>query len=159
MTSTAVPAVRLNPPPPALMRRINPLVRWVLRSRSLGGRVDRIALLEFTGRRTGRPYCVPAGLHVVDGVPVVFTSRPWRWNFAGGAPVTVVHRGRPRAGQGLLLDPDPQRLGAALRRALDDGASPFDLGLRVTRSCEPTADDLGRVGLSVIRLDLDPIAG
>jgi hypothetical protein len=80
------PNVRLHPPPPTLMRLLNPLVRRVLSSRHLGSRIDQMMLLEFTGRRSGRRIRVPVALHLIDGVPMAFTHRPWRLNFTGGAP-------------------------------------------------------------------------
>ncbi|EHI39332.1 LOW QUALITY PROTEIN: hypothetical protein OPAG_01921, partial [Rhodococcus opacus PD630] len=54
MSKTDTANVRLNPPPPQLMRLVNPLVRRVLTTRSLGRRIRRQGLIEFTGRRTGR---------------------------------------------------------------------------------------------------------
>src|ERR687889_701050 len=156
MTATATAKVRVSPPPRHLMRMINPLVRRILTARLLGSRITKIGLLRFTGRRTGRLLCVPAGLHLIDGVPVAFTCRTWRLNFAGGAPVTVIHRAQVRRGRGVLVDATPEQLGSALRQALDNGASPFDLGLKVARSYQPTVADLGTVNLSMIRFELDP---
>ena len=71
----------------------------MLSSRHLGGRIDQIMLLEFTGRRIR----VPVALHLIDGVPMAFTHRPWRLNFAGGAPATITHRGPCCHGRGVLL--------------------------------------------------------
>jgi hypothetical protein len=103
------PNVRLSPPPPTLMRLLNPLVRRVLSSRHLGGRIDQIMLLEFTGRRSGRRIRVPVALHLIDGVPMAFTHRPWRLNFAGGAPVTITHRGQSRHGVACCYRPPRSR--------------------------------------------------
>jgi hypothetical protein len=149
------PNVRLNPPPPALMRLLNPLVRRVLSSRHLGSRIDQIMLLEFTGRRSGRRIRVPVALHQIDGVPMAFTHRPWRLNFTDGAPVTVTHRGQVRHGRGVLLPATPEQVGSALRTALDSGTSPFVLGLKIARSHQPTTQDLASVGHSLIRFDLE----
>jgi hypothetical protein len=152
------PSVRLNPPPPALMRMINPVVRRVLSSPRLGKRIGAIMLLEFTGRRSRKVIRVPAALHMIDGVPVAFTHRSWRLNFTGGAPVTLTHRGQIRYGGGILLQSTPQQIGMALRAALDNGASPFVLGLKIARSHDPTIADLASVGLSIIQFDLDAAA-
>lgn len=70
------PNVRLSPPPPTLMRLLNPLVRRVLSSRHLGSRIDQIILLEFTGRRSGRRIRIPVALHLIDSVPMAFTTAP-----------------------------------------------------------------------------------
>jgi len=131
------PNVRLNPPPPTLMRLLNPLVHRVLSSRHLGSHIDRLMLLEFTGRRSGRRIRVPVALHLIDGVAMAFTHRPWRLNFTSGAPVTITHRGQVRQGRGVLLPATPEQVGSALQAALDSGTSPFVLGLKIARSRLP----------------------
>jgi hypothetical protein len=98
------------------MRLLNPLVRRVLSSRHLGSRIDQMMLLEFTGRRSGRRIRVPVALHLIDGVPMAFTHRPWRLNFTGGAPVTITHRGQVRQGRGVLLPATPEQVGSAYGR-------------------------------------------
>jgi hypothetical protein len=105
----------------------------------------------------GRRILVPVALHLIDGVPMAFTHRPWRLNFTGGAPVTITHRGRSRQGHGVLLPATPELVGSALRTALDSGTSPFVLGLKIARSHEPTTQDLASVGHSLIRFDLETV--
>ena len=91
--------VRLRPPPAAVLRVLNPMVRA-----SLGTPFWRLfpswmAVLEFSGRRSRRQLRVPVGLHDVHGTPTVFSERPWRLNFAGGTAVTVISRGNRRRGR------------------------------------------------------------
>jgi hypothetical protein len=143
--------VRLNPPPPALMRTVNPLVRRVLTTRLFAERIGRIALVELRGRRTGRLLRIPLALHDIEGVPTAFTSRRWRLNFTGGAEVRVIRRGQPHRGTGVLVAADPGQVGAALRRALDNGASPFDLGLKIEGRHHPSIAELDAAGLSMIQ--------
>lgn len=147
--------VRPNPPPPALMRKINPLIRALLRSPTFGPRLPALTLLEFTGHRSGRAIAVPVALHTIDGAPLAFTARTWRLNFTGGAPVTLTQHGRVRHGRGTLLPDDPDELGRALRQALDGGATPFLLGLKVDRRYQPTIADLAGTGLFRIRFTLE----
>jgi len=154
MTVTAT-RVRLAPPPPALMRMINPLVRRILTNPRLGRRIALKALLEFRGRRSGKKIRVPVCLHLIDGVPMVFTERPWRLNFTEPAPVTVTQQGRVRHGRALLLAATPQQIGTALRAALDNGATPFELGLKVSGSYDPTIADLATIARGLIRIDFD----
>lgn len=155
MTQTATTRVRLAPPPPALMRMINPLVRRILTDPRLGRRIALKALLEFTGRRSGNTIRVPVCLHTIDGVPTAFTERPWRFNFTEPAPVTVTQRGRVRHGRAVLLRATPLQVGTALRAALDNGASPFELGLKIRGSYEPNIADLSTITRGVIRIDFD----
>ncbi|MGW4648727.1 hypothetical protein [Kitasatospora sp. NPDC004289] len=69
------------------------------RMRELLSRADpgpvalHLALLHFTGRRSGRPYTVPAGVHRLGGALVVATGSGWRHNFAGGAAGELTWRG------------------------------------------------------------------
>lgn len=151
--TTTTPDVRLAPPPRALMRTINPLIRRVIAHPRLGRRVPLMAVLEFTGRRSGARLRVPVCLHSIDGVPMVFTPRSWRLNFTEPAPVAVTARGRVRHGRAVLLHPTPEERGAALRRALDNGATPFELGLKAARGHDITAGELSAIGLALIRID------
>jgi hypothetical protein len=143
--------VRLNPPPPAMMRIVNPLVRRVLTTPPLGRRIGRIALVELRGRRTGRRLRIPMILHDIDGVPTAFTCRRWRLNFTDGAEVAVTRRGRTRPATAVLVAARHGQVGTALRTALDDGASAFDLGLKIGKHGRPSAADLDTVGLSMIQ--------
>ncbi|MEU7024543.1 hypothetical protein ABZ990_28415 [Streptomyces sp. NPDC046203] len=89
---------------------------------------ERVGLLHFTGRRSGRPYTVPAGVHRLDGALVVATGSSWRHNFAGGADGELTWRGtRGRVRFGLVTDPERtargylelyERYGAAAERRL-----------------------------------------
>jgi len=112
-------------------------------------------LLEFTGRRSGKTLRVPVCLHTIDGVAMVFTERPWRLNFTDPAAVTVTQQGRVRHGQAVLLHATPQQVGSALRAALDNGASAFEVGLKVRRAYDPTVADLSTIARSLIRIDFD----
>ncbi|WP_328478283.1 hypothetical protein OHS71_08080 [Streptomyces sp. NBC_00377] len=103
----------------------------------------RVALLHFTGRRTGRAYTVPAGVHTLDGELVVATGSAWRLNFAGGADGALTWRGehRPvrfelvtdeaRVARGYLElyrryeDAAPRRLGIAVRGEGNPGLPEF----------------------------------
>jgi hypothetical protein len=152
-----VSKVRSSPPPPLLMRLINPVVRRFLTTRLLGGHIEALMLVEFTGRRTGRVIRLPMARHLIEGDVCAFTGRPWRLNFTGGAPVIVTHRGRARQGHASLLAATSEQVGAALRTALDNGSSPFVLGLKIPRGDVPTVADLARVQTSLIRFDLEPV--
>jgi hypothetical protein len=131
------------------------VVRRVLAVPSLARRLPRQGVLEFAGRRSGRTRRVPVCLHRIDGQTLVFTERPWRNNFRGGAAVTVTHRGRIHHARGVLLDATPAQAGAALLAALHAGATPFELGLRITRGYQPTAADLASIAPTLISIDFD----
>jgi hypothetical protein len=129
MMSDSHQLVRLAPPPAPVLRVVNPLMRRVLPS-PLGRLLGTMALIEFTGRRTGRRIRTPVSWHLVNGVAHTTTDLPWRWNFAGGAPVTVTYRGRAFTGRAVLLEMSPEQVADVLLAMLTNGDSPFTMGMR-----------------------------
>ncbi|MEV6674501.1 hypothetical protein [Streptomyces sp. NPDC051162] len=71
-------------------------MRDMLSRKDPGPVAEHLVLLHFTGRRTGRPYTVPAGVHQLGEGLVVATASPWRHNFAGGADGELTWRGERR---------------------------------------------------------------
>jgi hypothetical protein len=84
-------------------------------------------------------------------VPVVLTDAGWRHNFAGGAEVTVRHRGRSRSMIGTLVT-DPEAVAERLAAILTSGTSPRSLGLKVADGHVPTADDVRAVHRVAVEL-------
>ncbi|HEX6150739.1 hypothetical protein [Nocardioides sp.] len=147
------------PPPPAVLKGMNIVMRPLLSS-PLGRRIKGVMLLQFTGRRSGRTIKVPVNFHLVAGVPMAFTDAPWRHNFTGGAPVTVIHRGRRHATRGTLVSMTPGQMGEAVRKSLDTGGSAQRLGIKTAPGHVPTAADLAglgpALGTAVIKFDFKP---
>jgi hypothetical protein len=115
----------------------------------------RLAELRFSGRRSGRSYRVPVGLHDVGDGRAVFTSEVWRLNFRGGAPVTVRSRGRTFTATGTLVE-DPEEVARALQHALDSGSSATLLGIEIERGHRVTADDVRGLPRDMVRLSGGP---
>ncbi|MBT2493471.1 hypothetical protein J7E96_34215 [Streptomyces sp. ISL-96] len=64
-----------------------------------------LALLHFTGRRSGRAFTVPAGVHRIGGALYIASGSSWRHNFAAGADGEFTWRGqRTRARFELVTD-------------------------------------------------------
>jgi hypothetical protein len=111
------------------------------------------AILRFTGRKSGRPLQVELFLHPVDGGLAAFTDAPWRFNFRGGAPVTVVHGGRTMQGTGELVE-DQAVVAPRLASAIDRKGA-YNLGIAVEpKGSRPTVDELAGVGLGMVRVDV-----
>ena len=136
-------------PPAPVLAVLNPLMRLVLRTPA-GRAVPGLALLEFRGRRTGRRYRVPVGLHEVDGVSFVVTPARWRANFAGGAPAELRNRGRATPVVGTLVR-DPDAVAALIRRVIADGTDPRLIGLRMAADHVIVADDVAALDRCAIR--------
>ena len=136
-------------PPKAVGRLLNPVVRGLLCT-PLARRIDGLALLTFTGRRSGHRYRVPVGWHEAAGVPVVFTPSAWRVNFTDGWTVTVRHRGRSRQMIGRLVT-DPNDVARALNYVLDHGTSPRRVALDVATGHALTPADVTSVGRAMVQ--------
>lgn len=157
-TASSKPAVERVHPPDWLMRIVNPLVRRLIAGgRGRGG--DRLAVLELTGRRTGRTYAVPVGYHSIQGRGAVLTSSRWRHNFRGGAEAVLVRGGRRRPVRGELMD-EPAAVAELYDKLFDEigwRKAGRQLGVRVNVDRRPTRQELEdavrRSGLSVVWLD------
>lgn len=125
-------------PPLLLIRLMNPIMRTVLRT-PLGRVVRPFALLEFEGRRSGRHFRVPVGLHAIGDRVIVFTPAPWRANFAGGLAADVRFRGRVRSMVGTLVT-DPTAVANTLNELFESGTSPRNVGLVVEGGAVSAAD-------------------
>lgn len=156
------PAVERVHPPDAVIRRVNPVARWLLRSRFHGPVSKQLLVLRYRGRRSGRTYELPVGYHDIDGDCCLLTNSGWRVNFRGGAPVELVLRGEHRRAHATLVE-DPDTVAAVYQdmiAALGVKQAQRRLGIRVNVDRAPTREELvdaiQRSGLSIVRLDLDP---
>lgn len=142
----------------------NPLMRRMIASRFGGPLARNILLLEFRGRRTGKPFRTPVG-YVRDGDRIVIVTSPtYRWwkNVGGGAPVRVRVAEGWRTGHARVLLPDDPAY---------DGAVATQVGLRgpgMLRSFGVAVDDNGRLDpdaraaapsrAHIVEIALDPTA-
>jgi len=138
-------------PPLILVRVMNPIMRVVLRT-PLGRLVRPFALLEFTGRRSGRRFLVPVGWHEIDSRHVAITPAPWRVNFRDGIPVTVWFRAQRQDLIGVL-DDDTGRVAVALQSLADRRGSLRPVGVDIPPDHRVTAADVAAVDRAVIRFE------
>ena len=131
--------VRDARPSVKLTRVLNPILSCILRTPA-AGLVKPLALLEFSGRRSGRRYQVLVGWHEHDGVARVFSPADWRLNFAQPAPAVVRYNGRRRTVRGTLVR-DAQAVAEALDAVISRGVSPRMLGLDMAPGHHITAAD------------------
>jgi hypothetical protein len=144
---TKEPVVRIFEPSRAFrtaMRVGNALLRPLLRS-SVGASIHDVALLEFTGRRSGKRYAVPVGYHDLDGDILVLTASPWRLNFRGGADVELVHDGERRQMRAELIE-DADEVASIYHSLIErigvDAAKATTIGLEVLVSRVPTVEEI-----------------
>jgi hypothetical protein len=99
-------AITTAPPPDAIMRAVNPLMRYLLRTPLAGGLRKQFMVLSFKGRKTGREFNIPVSAHHIDGDLYALIGSVWKVNFRGGGPASVLVDGRVRAMRGELVE-DP----------------------------------------------------
>jgi len=159
-TQTREPTVRPFEPTArfrTLMRVGNTFMRPLLHSR-LGRRIDDLALLSFTGRRSGRLYTVPVGYHELDGNGVVLAASQWKANLRGGADVEIVHDGRRMPMRAELIE-EPHEVAqiyGKLLRKIELSKAKLAIGLEVIGDRIPTDEEIeeaigGRRSVVVLR--------
>lgn len=160
--ATPRPAVeRMQPPKWPFDHIVNPIMTALLRSRFSGMIDARLGLLQFRGRRSGRDYQVPVGIHRIDGHLRVLTNSGWRVNFRGDHPLRVRFEGRWRDGTGTLIEDvdEVARVYAARIAATGWQKAGRQLGIRINVDRQPTLEELReavtRSHLSVLHLTVN----
>ena len=152
MIAEATAGVRDARPPALAIRILNPLMRALLGSR-LGRRMHNLALIEFSGRHSGRRYRVPVGWHHAGGQAIVVTPASWRASFSGGRIASVHYDGHVQSMTGTLVT-EAADVARAVQTLLDDGTSPRQLGLRIPSGHRMTPSDVSTVNRAIIRFEL-----
>ncbi|MCV7068884.1 hypothetical protein H7H51_29935 [Mycolicibacterium farcinogenes] len=97
------PAITVAHPPQAMMRIVNPALRFLLRTPFAGAARHQFMILTVRGRKTGRQYAIPLSAHVIDGTLYAMTDAGWKHNFRDGADAEVLHDGRTTTMRGELI--------------------------------------------------------
>lgn len=97
-------AVIPSHPPEPIMKLMNPLLRYGLRTPLAGGARKQFMVLNFTGRKSGRQFSIPVTAHVLDGQLYALAGATWKVNFRGGAPADVLYDGKTTAMRGELIE-------------------------------------------------------
>ena len=86
-----------------LARVMNKIPAAVLRSPLHPLMSGKYLLLSFTGRKSGRRYTTPVAYLEENGVLLMTTDSSWWKNLKGGAPVTLLVKGREYEGIGEAI--------------------------------------------------------
>lgn len=135
------PAVEDSRPPKALLKRVNPILGALLRSRLHRLASKNYMLLTVTGRKTGRSYTMPVTRHEQsDGTLVVSGAGGWRHNLRTGTDVRVTIDGRERTAH-VAVEEDPIRA-AEVFKSLLDRTNPRAVGVKVNVQRSPTPEEI-----------------
>jgi hypothetical protein len=96
-------AITVSHPPDALLRIVNPIMKLVLHTPFAGPARNQLMVVNFTGRKSGRPYSIVLSAHVIDGILYATTGAVWKSNFRDGATAQVLHDGKTTTMRGELI--------------------------------------------------------
>lgn len=154
----ATPALEPVPLSIRVLRRFNPLIGRLLRSRLHGLLSRDLVLLTYTGRVTGRRLALPLS-YAESGERIYLCTRNSAWwrNLRGGAAVEVHLRGARLAARPTVLDPASAEGLDGFSRFISKNPRTGELLYAVGRGADgqPLAADLQREVLRsvVVRLD------
>jgi hypothetical protein len=151
-------AVTVSPPPEAMLRVVNPILRFLLRTPVMGAARKQLMVVSFSGRKTGRQYSIPVSAHRIDNDLYALTAAPWKQNFRDGAPAEVLHDGKTTTMRGELIQ-DRAAVADLYRRCAESyGAKRAQrmLGLKFRDQLIPTREEfteaVDRDHLAAVRL-------
>ncbi len=142
--------------PEPLFAIINPIVRFLLRSRIHFFWSESLMLITFTGRKSGRQFTTPVRFIRNDETVRCFTSAENQWwrNLRGGADVVLRIGGRDAPYHATAVENDPDEVKKWLRYYL--GLFPQDAAyhdIRVNRNKSLVAEDLEKSSRSAILVE------
>ena len=97
------PITTSHPPKAFLRLVVNPILALLLRTPFAGAARRQLMVVDFTGRKSGRPYSLVLTAHLIDGILYALTGASWKVNFRDGAPAQVLHDGKTTAMRGELI--------------------------------------------------------
>jgi hypothetical protein len=98
------PAVFVSHPPDALLRFVNPAMKFLLGTPLAGPARKQLMVLSFKGRKTGNQYSIPVSAHHIDNQLYALGGAAWTRNFRNGAAAEVLYDGKRTAMRGELID-------------------------------------------------------
>ena len=66
MTEQSNP-ISISHPPDAVLRVVNPIIKFLLHTPFAGAARHQFMVVDFTGRKSGRPYSIVLSAHLIDG--------------------------------------------------------------------------------------------
>jgi hypothetical protein len=156
MTQQSNP-ITVSHPPKALLRLVvNPILTLMLRTPFAGAARHQLMVVDFKGRKSGRPYSLVLTAHLLGGILYALTGSNWKVNFRDGAPAQVLHDGKTAAMRGELITDTAQVADLYARCAESYGAKRAErvMGVGFRDHQMPTRDQFAE---AVEELDLRAI--
>ena len=137
----------------------NSMMKWALTTPGLQGMIGQgVALLSFTGRKTGKHYTIPVSYHREGDIVTVITKRQRKWwhNFETPLAVELRLAGRTFAGKAEVRSSDDETQ-EFMTRYLEK--RPIDAKAYGLKKDEITREKIARIlpHIAVIRIEIDPV--
>jgi len=161
MTEQSAP-ISISHPPDAVLRVVNPIIKFLLRTPFAGPARHQLMVVNFNGRKSGRAYSIPVTAHLIDGTLYAMAAAPWKNNFREGADATVLHNGKTTTMRGELITDKALVADLYSRTAESYGAKRAEraMGLGFRDHQMPTRDQFAeaveQLGLRAIRFTPAP---
>jgi hypothetical protein len=162
MTEQSNPITKSHPPRAFLRLVVNPILARLLRTPFAGAARHQFMVVDFTGRKSGRPYSLVLTAHLIDGILYALTGASWKANFRDSAPAQVLHDGTSMAMRGELITDPVHVAGLYARCAESYGAKRAErvMGVGFRDHQMPTRDQFAeavqQLGLRAIRFTPAP---
>lgn len=150
-------AVDVGHPPSALLKAVNPVLGFLLKTPLGGSLRKQFMVLNFFGRKSGKQFTLPVSAHLINGDLYALASAAWKFNFRGGAPAQVVYNGKTTAMRGELVEDRTVIRDLYLRAAQSYGVkrAQRQMGLKFRDNRVPTAEEFAeaieRIKLAAIK--------
>jgi len=137
------------------------MLRFLLGTPLAGPLRNQLMLLNFNGRKSGRPFSIPVSAHHIDGTLYAIANAGWKHNFTGGADAEVVYGGKTTKMHGELISDPAVVADLAHRCAQSYGVKKAQtmMGLKFRDNQIPTVDEF-KDGLSrekIVAVKFTPI--
>lgn len=144
-----------NRPPEWLFKRvINPTMRFILRSPLHGLLSDGLALLTFTGRKSGKQFSTPVAYNRLDDKTIMVMTRSGWWkNFSQGEAITVLVKGKKYQGKPEIIL-DKEAVWGYIMRFLQEHHNPRKVGIMNAPETDTAAMRKEASDLLAIRITL-----
>ena len=139
-----------------LFKILNPIMKAWLKSPFHSAISDRIMIISFTGRSSGKMYSTPVSYYREGGHVVCFTHAMWWKNIGDGSTVEVRVRGQEIEGHAVAITDDDHRKEEGLFKLLK--AVPSDAGfynVRLDENKEPIMEDIKPAASDAVMIQIE----
>lgn len=141
-----------------LFKILNPIMKAILKSPFHSMISNRIMIITFQGRVSGRQFSTPVSYYQEDNTVVCFTHANWWRNIEADAKVRVRIRGQEFEGLGKAIPDDIPLMTSSLFKLLK--AVPSDAGfynVKLNEDQEPIMDDVKHAVSDAVMIQVELI--